>query len=441
MKRWVLPLVLAIAVCTAPAAEAVIGTPDPVPAATLLYPYFEVDLANATGITTLLGIQNSSATAVLAHYVVWSDLGVPVLNFNVYLTGYDVQTFNLRDILVGGLVPQTASAGQDPSDMISHKGVWSQDINFASCTGQLPQPLLSASTIASLQAALTGQAASGLGGLCAGTNRGDSIARGYITVDTVNNCTLRYPGDAGYFVSGGGGDATNQNVLLGDFFLLNSAQNFAQGDGAVSIEASPTSPLTTTAGNYTFYGRYVNWLASDNREPLPAFWGASYTDTSSGLLVWRDPKVNQAAFTCPAVAGTRPAWYPLGQAQIVAFDMQEQPTALAGTSFGAAAQRVALGMSGGDLTTPARSGWLFLNLNTTVTAAGSVPPVNPARAQSWVVSLQSPKAEGRFSTGAMAAPLDSMYDPAVLLPVFPPRPATAHAAPPASNVKTGRTGK
>ena len=56
MKRWVLPLVLAIAVFAAPAAEAVIGAADPVPAATLLFPYFEVDLANPTGMTTLIGI-------------------------------------------------------------------------------------------------------------------------------------------------------------------------------------------------------------------------------------------------------------------------------------------------------------------------------------------------------------------------------------------------
>jgi len=33
---------------------------------------------------------------VLAHVAIWSDLAVPVFNFNVYLTGYDVQTINLR---------------------------------------------------------------------------------------------------------------------------------------------------------------------------------------------------------------------------------------------------------------------------------------------------------------------------------------------------------
>ncbi|MDX9733475.1 MAG: hypothetical protein RBU36_05085 [Thermoanaerobaculia bacterium] len=436
-KPWVLPLVLALSLGVAAPAEGVIGVPDPVPAATLLYPYFEVDLANPNGVTTLLGLQNTSATAVLAHYVVWTDLGVPVLNFNVYLTGYDVQTINLRDVIALGMLPTTASAGQDPADTISNQGIFSQDINFASCTGQLPLPPLSADVVAGVRAALTGQASTTFGGLCGGTNRGDSIARGYVTVDTVNSCTLVYPGNPGYFGPGGSGVATNQNVLLGDFFLVDPAQNYAQGEGAVSIEASATDPLTSTSGNYTFYGRYVGWTANDNREPLPTIWGATYTDTASELFVWRDPKVSQAPFTCPVTPAARPAWYPLGQTQIVAFDMQENPTALGGTPFAAAAQRVTLGMTGGDLVTPARSGWLFLNLNTSVAAAGAVPPSDPVRAQSWVVSLQLPKAEGRFSTATAAVPLDSDAYRTGSIPLLS-KPG-APTASPAS--KAGRSGK
>src|ERR1700694_5920546 len=84
-------------------AVAVICTIDAEPAATLLLPYFEVDLNNPNGLTTLFSVNNASATAVLAHVVVYSDLSVPVLDFNIYLTGYDVQTINLRDILVNGL--------------------------------------------------------------------------------------------------------------------------------------------------------------------------------------------------------------------------------------------------------------------------------------------------------------------------------------------------
>src|SRR4051794_35500038 len=76
---------------------------DQMPAATLLLPYFEVDPANPAGLTTLFSINNGSAAAVLANVQIWTDLGVPTLGFNVYLTGYDVQTINLRDLFNGQL--------------------------------------------------------------------------------------------------------------------------------------------------------------------------------------------------------------------------------------------------------------------------------------------------------------------------------------------------
>src|SRR5690349_18635666 len=105
MKRTVLCLALLGLLALGGQAIAEICTVDDVPAATVLLPYFEVDLDDPNGITTLFSINNASATAVLAHVVVWSDLSVPVLDFNVYLTGYDVQSINLRDILVGGILP------------------------------------------------------------------------------------------------------------------------------------------------------------------------------------------------------------------------------------------------------------------------------------------------------------------------------------------------
>src|ERR1700743_3584845 len=142
MARVALGLVLVGLLAAAAPVSAVICTEDAVPAATLLLPYFEVDLNNPNGLTTLFSVNNASSTAVLAHVVVWSDLSVPVLDFNIYLTGYDVQSVNLRDIIVSGNLPQTASDGQDPTDTISPKGSLSQDINFASCNGQLPPPAL-----------------------------------------------------------------------------------------------------------------------------------------------------------------------------------------------------------------------------------------------------------------------------------------------------------
>jgi len=419
MKRKALCLALLCLLALAGSASAVICTIDEVPAATLLLPYFEVDLGNANGQTTLFSVNNASATAILAHVVVWSDLSVPVLDFNIYLTGYDVQTINLRDVLNGAL-PRTASDGQDPNDTISPQGLLSQDINFASCTGALPPPATLPSTfITHLQLALTGKASPVLGGRCAGRNLGDNIARGYITVDTVNNCTLRFQGDPGYFGSGGTGDVTNQNVLWGDYFYVNPGQNFADGNTLVHIEASATDPQTSTSGQYTFYGRYDGWSAADNREPLSTNFAVRYVtggvfSGGTSLLVWRDSKVNQSAFTCPATTG-RPAWYPLGQEGIVIFDEQEQPQ-VAQTfpvspqppntgliPFPAEAQRTQVG--GADLPVPFNFGWLYLNLNTSVAAAGSNPPEDPAAAQAWVSAEMT--AQGRFSVGFNAVQLDS----------------------------------
>ncbi|HVR10317.1 MAG TPA: hypothetical protein VMW75_19875, partial [Thermoanaerobaculia bacterium] len=135
-------------------ARAVICDIEVEPAATLLLPYFEVDLANPNGVTTMFAVNNAVAAAHLVHVVLWSDLAAPVLDFNVYLTGFDQQTVNLRDLIVNGMLPQTASTGQDPTDTISPKGIFSQDIDFASCNNILPPPPLPAFYTAYLQAAL-----------------------------------------------------------------------------------------------------------------------------------------------------------------------------------------------------------------------------------------------------------------------------------------------
>jgi hypothetical protein len=419
MKKTALCLALLGLLALGGQALAVICTIDEVPAATLLLPYFDVDLGNPNGETTLFSINNASATAVLAHIVVWSDLSVPVLDFNIYLTGYDVQTINLGDILRNGVLPRTASAGQDPGDTISPKGQFSQDINFASCQGLLPPPNLPSNFVSHLQLSLTGQASPVLGNRCAGRNLGDNIARGYITVDTVNSCTLLFPGDPGYFGAGGTGIATNQNVLWGDYFYVNPGANFADGNPLVHIEASATNPQTSTSGQYTFYGRYDGFTAADNREPLSTSFAVRYLNGGvfsggTDLIVWRDSKVNQTAFTCPAQQG-RPSWYPLGQEGIVIFDEQEQPQVpqtfpvspqppQSGIiPFPAEAQSTHVG--GADFPVPFDFGWLYLDLNTTVAAAGSVPPEDPAAAQAWVTARMT--AQGRFSVGFDAVQLDS----------------------------------
>lgn len=436
MRKYLIGLLLVGLLAPVAGVRAMLGTIDNTPAATLLLPYFEVDLGNPNGITTLFAINNTGrgrsiedqsnnfASAAVVHVTLWTDLGVPTFAFDVYLTGFDVQTINVRDIF-NGVLPSTASAGQDPTDTISPKGPLSQDINFASCTKNfdppngpplppddpgkrfgLPyaNPLLTAQEIAALRNAHTGQASGLLGGQCGGANLGDNVARGYITVDTVNACNRSisvFPGSPGYFGPGGSGTATNQNVMSGDFFLVDPSQNFAQGDTLVHIEAS----FGLTSG-YTFYGRLVNGAATDNREPLATRWIAPYQQggssaTATDLLVWRDPTVPPppTGFAC----GGLPAPFPLGQTQIVARDSEGNATPInpANPPFPYATQRVRVG--GAALPVAPRAGWLQLDLNTAVGGG-----LFGGRSQSHVTVLQS--SQGRFSGGHTAIQLDSARD-------------------------------
>src|SRR5438874_12748788 len=81
------------------------------PAATLLLPYFEVDTAAAqgTGATTLFTITNTSRYPQIAHVTVWTDWSYPVLDFNLFLTGYDVQGINMFDVIVRGIIVPVTS--------------------------------------------------------------------------------------------------------------------------------------------------------------------------------------------------------------------------------------------------------------------------------------------------------------------------------------------
>jgi hypothetical protein len=83
--------------------------------------------------------------------------------------------------------------------------------------------------------------------------------------------------------------------------------------------------------------------------------------------------------------------------------------------FPAEAQRVAV--NGAALPVPTSFGWLFLNLNTSVAAAGSNPPEDSAAAQAWVTVTMD--AEGRFSVGFDAILLDDACNAEHFAPGFP----------------------
>jgi hypothetical protein len=461
MKKITLCLALLGLLALGGQAIAEICTIDDVPAATLLLPYFEVNLSDPNGVTTLFSVNNASAAAAIAHITLWTDQSIPTLDFDVYLTGYDVQTINIRDIFNGNL-PRTADRGADSGDSASPSppagstqaanvnpftgpftpGVPTEfDFGGSSgpCVAPYTNPVLDNFRITNLRAAHTGQNAPAYGG-CLGANYGDNIARGYITVDSVTQCNLLFPSSATYF---SGGIADVRNILWGDYFYVNNGQNFAQGETLVHVESCvPGNGYIGFVGNgagfcpfapgeYTFYGRYAAVAGQDQREPLSTTFATRFInggvfDGGTDLIVWRDSKTIPTGVNGPYTCGAtnRPAWFPLNQADVVAFDEQENPQDLCFTGdivspplggeqtcFPLEAQRVSLSggnIIGSDPTPNAEFGWMYLNLNTTVTGV-TYPAADPSIAQAWVTTVMD--AEGRFSVGFDAIQLDSACDP------------------------------
>src|SRR5439155_8480868 len=120
------------------------------PAATLLLPYFEVDFKSpqTTARTTLFTITNVSAFPQIAHVVVWTDWSFPALDFNIFLTGYDVQAINLYDIFARGVIaPPSATSSNTtvPTNPTGGSTPFANDTNpninsLANCTA-LPGPI------------------------------------------------------------------------------------------------------------------------------------------------------------------------------------------------------------------------------------------------------------------------------------------------------------
>lgn len=405
------------------------------PAATLLLPYFEQDCDNPGGIATLFSVNNASAAATVAHVTVWSNKSVPVFDFDIYLTGYDVATINMRDVLCVGNLPVTGTGGvsnvgdfsiasTDPLDNFNATCGATGGPNPPGSPPNYTNPALDPSFRAHVRAWLTGQA-SPLTGNCASAPTDNLV--GYLTIDDVHICNLEFPTDPGYFAAGGTGIASNHNQLWGDWFLVDTENNFAQGDTLVHVQAE--DGFIGGPNEYTFYDRYVAGTGVDNREPLATnFATRHFTGEfapgfpgSTDLLVWRDSTSSAAA---PFACGSGPAWQPMCSRQIVIFDEEENPVTISGPPvsgvpefdqpepFPEETQRVTVG--GPDFIIPAgfERGWLYLNLNHCLERPGALLnpfAVDPLSAQAWVTSLYS--AFGRFSVGLDAVQLDTACDP------------------------------
>ena len=342
---------------------------SPRPAATLLLPWFGVDLKNPDGLTTIFSVTNVDTRPHLVSVTVWTDWAIPTLTFNIYLTGYDVQTLNLRSLFKGGTLPATGVA-------ISPVGALSAGAeSFPGCAPSLGPVEVQPKTLARAHSGLS------VGSSCLASPRSEEMATGYVTVDVVNACSPLNPSSAGYFVSGGHGVAANDNVLLGEYAYVNGSRAIAQGDQAVHIAADEAA----YGSGYTFYGRYVNGDGRDNRQPLGARFAASYGQGDwQGLktvfTVWRDTK---SPSTAPVACGSLPSWAPLTADSQVAWDEEEDVTMLPAstTRFPWATQAVEVGSDA--LPIPSHFGWTAFDLGHQKTDLFGVV------SQGWVTTLKS----------------------------------------------------
>ncbi|MCM2315966.1 MAG: ice-binding family protein [Thermoanaerobaculia bacterium] len=308
------------------------------PAATLLLPYFEID-PSGLGENTLVTITNVSDTSIVAHVTVWSNWSYPVLDFNIFLTGYDVQSMSLRDLLVNGNIPNTArNTATSPRGVRSTRGgTWIEAPYNTGMTpscdsaqggnGAIPGFLLPA-----IQSALTGGPFS-IGAInCPQVADESDGYIGYITIDTTHVCSQSLPTDPGYF--GAAGEIRHENLLIGDYVRLNDAEGYSGGNPLVHIAAIPGgSPfLGATTLTSSFYQRYqAGFLTTDRRLPLPGLFAARYIEpgTAAGFdtefVIWREGVTTNAA--CATIS--RNAAFPY--VEFVRFDERENPTT---TSFG-----------------------------------------------------------------------------------------------------------
>jgi hypothetical protein len=433
------------------------------PAATLLLPYFEVDInaQQTTAQTTLFTITNVTQIPQIAHVTVWTDLSYPVLDFNIFLTGYDVQGINLYDVIARGFVASTVGTSID--DAISPTGIRSLDNDanphflgsVASDCSILPGPI-PANILADVRTGLTTGRVSACGSAQVGLVHANAI--GYVTIDVAATCSVALPIEPTYY----SGEILFDNVLIGDYQQINpnpATGNYAGGNPLVHIRAVPEGGLAGAAAvptnlPFTFYDRYTPTLARtiDRRQPLPSTFAARFIQGGTGAFntnfkIWREGVTGPIGVACSAYARNNGS--EMQVRDIVRFDEHENPTINASQTRVSPVQTTTVVLPETSSTSTSAGiypplstsgdvgGWMYLNLNNGGNAAYSVQRAGFSGAgtstttvrqnQDWVIV--SMFAEGRYSVDFDAAWLGNGCSPAppvttntTLPPVIGPAP-------------------
>jgi hypothetical protein len=403
------------------------------PAATLLLPYFEVDLrAAGVGRTTVFSITNVSPSPQIARVTIWSDWAFPVVTFNIFLTGYDVQPISLYDVLARGVIAPpmgtstSAPNARDSAGRSTNPNIGTTpSLNLANpnflpsaandcAPGRLPV-FIPASLATDIRVVLSTGRSTGVTISCrdatgqeqqVGGNHGGNFAIGYLTVDVVATCSPDLPNDPHYW-----NELLFDNVLTGDYQQISNdpvAGNYAGGNPMVHIRAIPEGSGAGNVLPFTFYDRYTN---NDRRQPLPSTFAARWISGSTAAFdtnykIWREG-VTTANASCAEYS--RNGVIPF--TEIVRFDERENAGLFGGyiidpppiPSLPATAR---IGMASGVIpliTTTDVGGWTYFNLNNGGLGQRTI-------SQNWVIV--SMFAEGRFGVESDATSLGNGCSPA-----------------------------
>ena len=306
-KTLVACMAIAALFALASGAGAITCTVDQRPAATLLVPYFEVavnpDATPATGAAkfdTLVTIANASSAPMIAHVNVYNERSVLVLDYNVALTGFDVQAMSMAAVLTGNLPSTPIGTNHvgpdfsvDPDDDVCQRNLLAAV--YPSAAGFLRiRPAVAATPddgagpTANLGLATSAYPVPAFqpGGpfafqvldslddtpdaLECGDGTVDSVIsgpiRGYITIDHANYCNLSNPVFPAYYSRDAMG---NENNLWGEVIFVSGAGVGTFGGSTVNIESDRAFSSTALGGQVnqsdtvrtrTFYARY--WVPS-----------------------------------------------------------------------------------------------------------------------------------------------------------------------------------
>ncbi len=311
------------------------------PAATLLLPYFEVDVDTNGGATTLFTVTNTGHLPQVAHVTLWTDRAYPVIDFNLYLTGYDVQSINLYDVIARGRLAPDLGTGSAISPVGELSGNSALDrefdnplVNEADCYSAAPVQL-TPPFITRMRLAFTEGRFPAFGARAACTHIGDihENAVGYATIDVVSVCSVNDPTRPDYFTR----DLLFDNVLIGDYQQIDGRDGQARSSPMVHIRAIPEggTPQTRAANpaQYaspfprTFYSRFqpAATPTADGRQPLPAVFAARWLSGGpagydSSFKIWRE------AFNAARRCEDAPRNARMDLVELVRFDEEENPT-------------------------------------------------------------------------------------------------------------------